>query len=111
MKGKCLIVDGEYFYNGTISRILNQVGMRPKVIVSNKDEVTIRKLGDTFLGYKWRIQEDVILLSYNVNTIKKRQGIRTSPFITKETLAKLEKTDLTISIVTGVWPLNTIPWD
>ena len=44
------------------------------MIVSNKDKdsVTNNKLGDTFLGYNWRIQEDVIVMNYNVNTSKKK---------------------------------------
>ena len=33
---------------------------------------------------------------------KKKHGIRTSPSITKEMLAKLEKTDLTSRKVTGI---------
>ena len=88
MRGKCLVVDGKYFCEGTISKILSQVGMRPKVIVFNKDKdlAAIPKIGDTFLGYKWRIKEDVILPSYNVNMSKKRHGIRTSPSIMKETI-------------------------
>ena len=31
MKGECSVIDAEYFYDGTISKILSQVGMRPKV--------------------------------------------------------------------------------
>ena len=104
MKGKCSIVNGEYFYDGTISRILDQVGMRPKVIVSNKDEDSdaIRKLGDAFLGYKWRIKEDVIVMNYNVNLSKKKHGVRAKPSIKIETIDELENTDLTRRIVTGV---------
>ena len=31
IRGKCSVVDRKYFYDGTISKILSQVGMRPKV--------------------------------------------------------------------------------
>ena len=46
MRGKCSIENGEYHYDGTIAKILAQVGMKPKVIVSNKDEddIAISKL-------------------------------------------------------------------
>ena len=85
--------------------------MRPKVIVSNKDQdpVAVGKLGDTFLGHDWGIQEDIIVLKFNVNMSKKKHGVRTSPSITKETLFKLEKADLTRRMVTGVPTLQYDP--
>ena len=88
MKGKCSFINGEYFCDGTISKTLDQVGMRPKVIVSNKDKdpVTIHKLGDTFLGYNWRIQEDVIVMNYNVNTSKTKHGVIAKPSVQMETI-------------------------
>ena len=96
MRRKCSIENGEYHYDGTIAKILAQVGMKPKVIVSNKDEddIAISKLGDTFLGYKWNVKEDVIGIKFN--------GIRAKPSIKMETINELESTGLTLRIVTGV---------
>ena len=61
MKGNCTVKDGEYFYDGTISKILELGGMKPKGIVSYKDEddSAIHKLGDTFLRYNWNIKLNI----------------------------------------------------
>ena len=104
MRGNCRVENGEYFYDGTISQILEQVGMRPKVIVSNKetDDNAIRKLGDTFLGYKWDIKDDVIKSKFVVNVSKKKHGIRAKPPFTVETIDEMKTSDLTLRVVTGV---------
>lgn len=104
MRGECTVKDGEYYYDGTISKILELGGMRPKVIVANKDEddAAIQKLGDAFLGYSWGIKDDVIKFQFVVNMSKKKYGVKLKPPLTMENICELETTELTLRIVVGV---------
>ena len=61
IKGNLTITDDEKFqYYGTVSQILKQVGMKPKVIVesSQAEQAEIDKQGENVLGHIWKLIED-----------------------------------------------------
>ena len=88
MIGDTTVVDGKYSYTGYISRILQLVGFRPKVIVRSgcKDPGAIDKLGGRVLGHIWRPEMDQIIFKLEVNLNQKVRGVMTGPYLTMETL-------------------------
>ena len=92
MMGNCTKVDGKFLYDGTISQILEKVGLRAKVFVKSgeNNREFIDKLGGQVLGHVWEPQKDEIIFRLKVNLYERKGGVRMGPDLTKDDLGMLE---------------------
>ena len=76
LMGKRVEADGHFYYDGTVSKILAEGGMRPKVMVRSgeTDPKVIGKLGDGILGVPWRPEDDTIPFRLSLNLTPKKSG-------------------------------------
>ena len=94
MVGSCTLKEnGSLFYDGTISRTLASVGLRPKMMVTsgetNKDALAM--MGDSVVGVKWDPVADCFSFKLSVNIHKRdRAGQPIGPDLTPDTLYTLE---------------------
>ena len=101
MKGNCVkTADGKFKYDGTVSKILDQVSLSPKVMVQSgeQDQDALDKLGGKVLGHIWEPVEDYLIFRLHVNLFEKQKGqksIRTGPDLTVDTLGKVQDEVLT----------------
>ena len=98
MKG---LKDSEGKFDGTISRILGEVGYNVKTIVQSGDneDKAIRLLGESVLGYGWDAKRYLMSTRLKFNTSKKRKGLRTKPDLNTESLELFKVHPLTRRIL------------
>ena len=80
--------DGKPVYDGTLSQIYENVGLKIKNIVrsSDDDDAAIKRSGEAFLGYKWIPKDDVLKFFTAVSINKRVNGIKSGPNLTLDNL-------------------------
>ena len=104
LMGKRRDVDGHYYYDGTVSKILAEGGMRPKVMVRSgeTDPNVVGKLGERILGVPWRPEDDTIPFHLGLNLSPKKLGEES----TVEDINNLELGEITKRMaVSGVYSI------
>ena len=104
MVGEITEKDGEFFYSGTVARVFDLIGMRPKVMVRSgeQDPRFLDKLGGSVLGYRWSAKEDEIVMKIVANISPKKYGVRLEDDLDSCNLEKLQNRTLTLRRVMGI---------
>ena len=73
-------------YSGTIPAMLKQVGLKIKTIVSSvsQDPEDLAKLSNKVLGCLYNPKEDVLIIKFVFNSLKKKKGLKTKPDLTPQ---------------------------
>ena len=77
-------------FSGTISRMMQSVGLRLKTIVSssNPDPDSVKKLSSKVLGCLYDVKSDFLGIKFTFNPSKKKKGLKTHP---DQTLSDINK--------------------
>jgi hypothetical protein len=96
MRGEVVKVNGKFTYTDTVTKVLDTVGMHPKVKVMSgiEDEEAIQKLEGRVLGHLWDAKNDKLMIKLMVNLTEKRRGIQVGPDLRVEDLPRLWKESL-----------------
>ena len=96
-------------YNGTITRMMEGVGLRLKTIVStmDPDPESAEKLSSKVLGYNFDVNSDMLGVNFIFNPSKKKKGLKSSPDLTLADMERFQDSSPTrralLSVVNGVY--------
>ena len=77
-------------FSGTISRMMQSVGLCLKTIVSmlDPDPDSAEKLSSKVLGYLFDVKSDYLGIKFTFNPSKKRKGLKSNPDLTISDMEK-----------------------
>ena len=96
-------------YTGTISRMMESIGLHLKTIVSTSDPdpESAEKLSSKVLGYLFDVNNDHLSVKFVFNPSKKRKGLKSSPDLTMADMDRFHESSTTrralLSVVNGVY--------
>ena len=84
--------DGSLSYSGTVSQILDTVGLTPKMIVQSgeTDPDILAKLGEKVLGHVWNPTDDTLQISLPINITPRVKNVPSGPDLTADNLDTLK---------------------
>ena len=98
----------KFVYDGSISQIFELGGFKIKVMVRDgeSDPDVISMLGGGVLGLPWEPTSDTIQFHFGLNMSQKRQGVRSGPELTDQSLHIIDETVISKRLVVSA--INSI---